>query len=208
MPCVTPRSMRRRCTSRSCARCLGRQPALDQPCRGRRLYHCALAGTAAVLRPAGDDTWYCTGITSSRSERPRRSGASRPWQHGQMVLRARSPPRSRGRCLGQRPACPAAFPAARAAQRRSLFSARPPLGRACSRSSSASCQLIGVGSLLRAPAELHALQFAMSGAAARSDPPGRGAGRARRARPHRSTSARHSEGSSGSGSRLRHRRRV
>ena len=34
---------------------LGRQAALDQPCRRRRLHHRCLADTAGVFRPTGDD---------------------------------------------------------------------------------------------------------------------------------------------------------
>ena len=72
---------------------LGRQPALDQPRRRRRLDHGALAGAAAILGPAGDDhPELRPGSRRAAPRRPRRSGAARRHSRGRSCSRARSPP--------------------------------------------------------------------------------------------------------------------
>ena len=139
---------------------LGRQPALDQPRRCRRLDHGALAGAAAILRPAGDDhpelrrddVEPLGDVLADPVQRAAtaRAGRARGLDH-HLVPR---------QVLGQRAAIDTALLPARRLQRRvALLRRGLALGQRLLEVLERELQLIGIGGLLGAPPEQRPLQL-------------------------------------------------
>ena len=139
---------------------LGRQPALDQSRRCRRLDHGALARPAAVLGPAGDDhpelrrddVEPLRDVLADPVQRAAtaRAGRARRLDH-HLVAR---------QVLGQRPAIDTALLPARRLQRRvALLRRGLALGQRLLDVLERELQLIGIGGLLGAPPEQGPLQL-------------------------------------------------